>query len=455
MAHCRLTRILLLFFCLILSCGFSHAEPLIAQTEPLHNEESHYDPVDISPGISDHFHVLFKTLTFATTQKASDSKLNPDNTFLQIPRYTIEGELRPDFSLNFDSFQLSAKPRVNVAWKRWEDSPKDGEDNINDDWYVNEWLASLRFFNRLYLSYGRENLQWGPSYLLSPSNPFFRDNGQSNPKREVPGMDFGRLVWIINPHWTVSAIANTDEGRQEFANGFDPTYALKLDFTGYKKYFSLIGSKREGNQERLGAFAGWTASDAIMLYTEGSIGKSSNALYPEQDLSSPFGIAMTEKKKNDNSFEKSLLVGISYTLEMGPTFTVEYLYNSFGYDDQENTLYYQLQQRASAFLTSPPPLGAVSREALGQCTDPGLRFLRQNYLMAQYLHSHIHNKLNLTFRYIHNLDDHGGQFIPIAELDIGDHFQLFFVGSMNIGSKDTEFKRFIDHYAMLGLEYTF
>jgi hypothetical protein len=46
----------------------------------------------------------------------------------------------------------------------------------------------------LYLSYGRENLQWGPSYLFSPSNPFFHDNGRSNPKKEIPGMDFARLV---------------------------------------------------------------------------------------------------------------------------------------------------------------------------------------------------------------------------------------------------------------------
>jgi hypothetical protein len=33
--------------------------------------------------------------------------------------------------------------------------------------------ARLRLTECLFVSYGRENLQWGPSALFSPSNPFF------------------------------------------------------------------------------------------------------------------------------------------------------------------------------------------------------------------------------------------------------------------------------------------
>ena len=268
-------------------------------------------------------------------------------------------------------------------------------------------------------------------------------------------MDFGRIVWTINPAWTFSAIVNTHEGRQEFTNGFKPTYALKSDFTGHKKYLTVIGSRRKGEGIRIGAFTGWTAGDAVMLYSEGSIGKGSDIIYPVNDPSSPFGIRMTPQKHDENTLEKSLLLGISYTMDMGPTFTLEYLYNSAGYTDKEADLYYQLQRRISPFLETPSPLNRIIRGAIGQYGNQYPGFIRQNYLMAQSIHSQVYNRLNLIFRYIHNIDDQSGQFVPIVEFDIGDHIQLFFVGSLNTGSGKTEFKSFVDHYGMVGLEYTF
>ena len=135
----------------------------------------------------------------------------------------------------------------------------------------------------LFLSYGRENLQWGPSFLFSPSNPFFQDNGRRNPYLEVPGMDFGRLVYIPASSWTLSFIANTDEGRNKI-NGpapFDKTYALKVDYTGRENYGSMVLSHREDSDKNsLGFFGGWTVSDAVLLYGECALTQGSEALYP-------------------------------------------------------------------------------------------------------------------------------------------------------------------------------
>jgi len=85
-------------------------------------------------------------------------------------------------------------------------------------------------------------LQWGPSFIYSPSNPFFSDNGRSNPFMEVPGMDFVRLIVIPHSIWTISFIVNTDEGRNTLL-GTDPfktSVAAKIDFTGRKNYASII-----------------------------------------------------------------------------------------------------------------------------------------------------------------------------------------------------------------------
>lgn len=203
------------------------------------------------------FDYQLRALSFGVMQRPADSTQNPSNNFLKIPRYGTELHLRPDASLSFRDLYIGVKPRLELSWQRWEDGESKGETESDDDCYINEWLSRLKITDHLFVSYGRENLQWGPSYLLSLSNPFFRDNGRRKPKLEVPGMDFARLVWLLGAEWTLSFIANMDEGRQEFVYyEFEKTYALKLDYNGQQGYSSLILSHQESDRTRLGCFWG-------------------------------------------------------------------------------------------------------------------------------------------------------------------------------------------------------
>jgi hypothetical protein len=97
----------------------------------------------------------------------------------------------------------------------------------------------------------------------------------------------------------------------------------------------------------------------------------------------------------------------------------------------------------------------LSRLTLSQTADPGLRFLRQNYVMLQYNDNDIRDVLNLTFRWTRNLDDGSGQFISIVEYFFGEHTQLFSIGTVNSGAGDTEFGSILEYQWMVGLEYTF
>jgi len=294
-------------------------------------------------------------------------------------------------------------------------------------------------------------------------------------------MDFARLVWVPSSSWSFSFIANIDEGRQEFISEdfelpsvlaniiedqrvftlqeFERTYALKVDYTAYRKYFSLIASYREHDRARLGAFAGWTVSDALLLYGEGSVSQGTNALYPIEVATIPFVdfpiIMMIPIEEDETSLEALVLVGGSYTLEAGPTLTLEYILNTAGYNEREAELYFELRGQASQAFFLPDPIQSLSRLVLAQTLDPGLRLLRKNYLMLQYAHPQIRDVLNLIFRYTLNLDDHSSLFIPIAGYDVGDHTQLFLVGAVNLGPKDTEFRSLVDYTVMFGLEYTF
>jgi hypothetical protein len=43
----------------------------------------------------------------------------------------------------------------------------------------------------------------------------------------------------------------------------------------------------------------------------------------------------------------------------------------------------------------------------------------------------------------------------LASYMLGDHFQLFAVGTVNSGSNDSEFRSLLDNQWMVGLQYTY
>ena len=406
--------------------------------------------------LKDRFSLDFRILTYGIIQEPANSNQNPENNFLQIPHYLADLEIRPDLRLNLDFLDLSAKPRMRLEYSIWREGNLKGKSEWIDDWYINEWLARLKVRENLFLSYGRENLQWGPSFLFSPSNPFFQDNGRRNPYLEVPGMDFGRLVWIPESSWTLSFIANTDEGRNKTI-GPDPfrrAYALKVDYTGRENYGSIILSYKEDSQTLLGFFGGRTISDAILLYGEGVIAQGSKALYPRED-NSPFGASMQKLYQDDSTIKPILLIGGSYTFGTNGTLTVEYAYNSPGYSDAEVDRFYSLRRKAAGAISFGGLVSALGQMTLGQTANTGLRFLRKNYALLQYTQNNIKNSIDLTLRWTQNLDDRSGQLTGLVTYSLGKHMELFSVGTVMARNKNTEFGSILNYQCMIGLKYTF
>lgn len=82
--------------------------------------------------LSDGFDYSLRTLASGTCQDPANSSQNPDNDFFQIPQYLADLELRPDFYLNFKLLELSAKPRVSLEWRGWEEGDREGETDWDD-----------------------------------------------------------------------------------------------------------------------------------------------------------------------------------------------------------------------------------------------------------------------------------------------------------------------------------
>ena len=262
----------------------------------------------------------------------------------------------------------------------------------------------------------------------------------------------------MNPAWTLSLIDNVGEGAQTFLYEFEPTYAIKIDYTAYQKYASLIGSYTENDRFHLGSFGGRTVSDGLMLYTEGSLSMGKNVLYPRKLYIQPLDlelVRMVAAEEDSTAIETIWLFGGSYTFLSGQTVAAEYVFNGPGYSREEAESYYQFRRMASRFYDFRYPIGDLSRLGLLHTLDPKLRLLRQNYLMLQYLQTQIWEKLNLLIRCTINLDDASSQLIYNLGYDLGDHTQLYLIGNQNIGNTETEFGSIYQYGITLGIEYVF
>jgi hypothetical protein len=424
---------------------------------PAATADTDMDTAKTGKTFTERFAVDSRVLMYGTLQEPSNSTQNPGNNFLRMPRYLGDLELRPDLRFDAEPLALMAKPRMRLEYSAWTGSgTRERRSDWDDDWYVNEWLARLKVRENLFISYGRENLQWGPSFLFSPSNPFFPDNGRRNPYFEVPGSDFARLVWIPESAWTLSLIANTDAGRNKpiGPDPFEKTYAAKIDYTGRENYASLLLSHKEHTGNSLGFLGGRTVSDATLLYAEGALTEGSRALYPVEDRSF-FGSSLQQISKDSGVLKPVFLVGGAYTFESTGTLTLEYAYNGQGYSDAEADRYYALRRTATDVLDSGGMITRLAQMTLGQTAMTGLKFLRQNYLLLQYTQNNIINVIDLTLRWTQNLDDGSCQFTALVTYSLGDHVELFSVGTVDGGEKDTEFGSILDYQWMAGIKYTF
>jgi hypothetical protein len=355
---------------------------------------------------------------------------------LGIPRSQAEFDFRPDFGLNFRRVELGIKPRLQYARTKTDIGGGERRSDTAHHWFINEAYVRLRVSDQFLAIASRENLQWGPSALLSASNPFNANNGKTNPNIEQPGLDFVRLVFIPSSAFTVSLINNYAAGRlgkettynvtspTTSQNGESPldlsaqkpfrkTYAAKVDYTGDGHYFSVLMSHKQQDQNRLGFFGGWNASDALLLYAEGSAAKRA------------------DQPANSES-ERQLLGGAAYTLESGATITGEYFHNKNG-------------------CTLRPVALCLGANA------PEIRYplLRRRYALLQYADTKIGGNTNVVARVTRNLDDKSSQLTVNLEYELGDHWQLYLVPTLSSGSDTTEFGSLPPRSAFFGASYTF
>jgi hypothetical protein len=392
--------------------------------------------------------VTLQVLNYATTNGVvSNSWFNPGNHLANIAAGDATVEIRPDLRFTRGILTVIVKPRVAAGTSLTLDVPAARATPV--DAYMQEWSVRANVRQDLMLSYGREVLQWGPSMTVSPSNPFFLDNGRANPIKEIGGRDFFRAVYTPSSRYSVSYLANTGLGRGDTPIGpFRRIQALKVDYTSKSFNFSINASDTAGSRPAYGGYFQWTVSDAVLVYAESSVHTGTGALYPS---SAQNGSGWQMSPPVDAHYHPTSVLGSAYTLRGGSTLNVEYISNRLGYSDSQAREYYQMAQAASSGLASGAPGATADATLLGAALNPGLLLLRRNYVSLQFLRANFHNRADLMARYTMNLDDGGGTLTGYATLNWTNRLQLFAVGMLNDGGKRTESGRLLRDQVSVGI----
>lgn len=401
----------------------------------------------------DPFSYNINTLLIGLVQHPAHSTQNPDNVFLDLYEYSADVQVRPDLYWEQPAISALFKPRFSSSWYRWRDGASRGTTDTLSRAFVNEWRIQIKPVSELFVSYGKEKLLWGPSFLASPSNILFRDTEKANPKSEVEGKPLARMVYVPNDVYTVSLIAETERETTWQGENLKPLQVLKAEVMGGNYLASMIGYHRPGDRARAGSFGQWTATDALVLYYDGIVTRGTDVLYPVSNPSAPLGGVFDAKYNHADRLFTTITAGGSYTFLSGSTFWMEFLYNEAGYRNAEAEEYYALRKIAHDHYFESGPLSGLAQMTLAASLNNGSAFLRRYYLMGQYQLRELRNAVDIFVRYVHGIEEHVGQASTIVEWKITDRVQFFNINSIALGNgQENEFRALVDKSFLAGIE---
>jgi hypothetical protein len=407
-------------------------------------------------GRRDVFSYNLKALVFGDAQFPAHSTQNPDNVFLNLYRYATEVDLRPDFFLELPDVSAVFKPRAIASYEWWQDGAPRGKTESSDRAFVNEWRVQLKAFSTLFVSFGKEKLLWGPSFLASPSNVLFRDTEKINPKTEVEGKYLAKVIYVPNNAVTINLISETQTETNDRRESLKPAQALKADYLTGNSLISIIAYERQDDRFRMGSYGQWTASDALLLYYDGIVSQGTDALYPVLDPANPLGGAFEKRYDDSGRLFTTLTAGGSYTFLAGQTFSMEFLYNGQGYNNAEADAYYMIRQNAHDHFFDSSALAGLSQMTLNDTLNNELPFLRRYYLMGQFQVREIKDVLDVIIRYTHGIEEHAGQASSIIGWQLSNRIEVFNINTFAVGiNRDTEFNSLLGSSFMAGIEAHF
>lgn len=370
-----------------------------------------------------------------------NSQFNPDNTIYRFYDSAQQLELRPELRYSNGGFSLDLSPRLTLEREHGRSGGQSWTER--SDW------ARLRYV-RLQFASGQHSLRagryvnlWGPSVLLSPSNPFHLDSGQTSPQFELPARDYVEYSRTLDDRFNLGALVNIGPGDQTDEQ-FHRLSALKTDYTGDVLSQSLLLSW-QSDRLAIGAYGQWTPSDSWVLYWDGEMRQGRILFaYPQGNHLGP---------DDSRDWNSSMLLGASYSFQDGTTLSLEGYHNGSGLSDDEREQVFELQRGALEALADPTKVAAAMQTLTAVAEIPFVRMGR-NYAMLRGQRSNLWDRVDLSLLQVRNLDDDSRQTTLKIDWYANDSLQLFVYWSDFHGDAQSEYGRFIDCQLTMGFRWS-
>ena len=371
------------------------------------------------------------------TTLRGDSVVNPGNYIARLAQRSNIVEARSDFKAELDVLQINARP-ILLAQQN-HNSFGDGN---NSEAYFSQWQMRWKTNETLALSAGRELLNWGPAQFRSPSNPFYFNNGRSNPMSELSGMDTLRLAWSSDVRTSVyvARIYDSGYGHAE-PDPWSNSWLVKADWRGDESAAGVALAKQEQRSLFFGAHAQRTVEDAWLLYSEVGSYTLPNLLRSPTDVNQPFIVEAESSRRTDE------LVGAAYTFESGHTLTAEYLHYDHGYSAAESSAYFARAASAARIFSTGNSISVLSAALT---SAPPL--LGRDYVYLVWQTNLMESAGFSRMMYTHNLTDSSDELSGYSEYTITPHISAFGLASLTHGAAQRELSRLYDKMLTLGVK---
>lgn len=380
-------------------------------------------------------------VSFLRHTEIASSAANPDNRPFRLPDLEFLSELRPSLKLGAaPGLTFVARPLLRFVGQGIEAGAAPRRESTWADAFFNELYGNLvtGSAENLSVSYGIQNVQWGPAELASPSNPVFRELSTD---RSYFLLTRGRLLWRANAGFG-KGIALTALGETgalappvgERSDAFDTKAALKLELSSASgsSQAALIGAVRGRARPFFGAFAQWELLDGVSFYGDAGVTRGTNAWYPERTAGSPVG-RFAQSKGGPDFRNAEAVLGLRGNLERGTDLRLEAYLQTAGWSKTE---------LKDALRVATAPVPDYERNLQSYSTPgtilPGRRYL---YFSLREPGIPLFDSSEAALRCLYSLTDGSLRVFAVLESNVADAAQIFLSSSISVGKADLELTR--------------
>ena len=395
-------------------------------------------------------------------EPVKETSLNPKNQALAIPQKQASTDLRPNLKIEGGDVQLVARPQIKIVVAKTKMDNVESAEHPKSSAVWNEAYGQYTASDRVLVSYGVQNFQWGSAELLNPSNMIFHENVDS---KGILSPVVGRNLARINLTWqkNLSTVVMTETEATKNAGEFraEETFETRslvkneVSWRDGSDFLGVVFGAPEVGSPWVGEYFNISLFDGLSFYGDASHHKQSAAWYPvfepSAQIPSQKVVQLRQSKLHDKVTYTTAVAGLRYSFVGGSDFRLEYLSHNAGWSKVEN------ENAMQALDTTKSLQLSDYKNNLKRSLRPGLEFRGQKYAMISLRLPDAFNIKDLVVygRALRSLADLSEKYFGTIEYAFGTSSTLIFQGLTTMGEKDTDLRGVVAASLTAGLRQDF